>query len=375
MKVIHIISGLNRGGAESILFSLVSSSSLSNHTIISMTDEGIYGAKLRNCGANVHALGMTKGFNSLGSLYRLYRLIKKNNPDVVQTWMYHADFIGGIIAKLAGVQSVVWGIHSTRLDLNFRSLPTVFISLINGVLSHWLPSAIVCCSKTSAQVHQSKLYRADRFEVIPNGYDLAVLKPNIKLRQSLRDKWEVPANENLLGSIARWHPMKDHKSLFKSLVIMKKNGLFLRCALVGDGMIEKNGELMQLINDFDIQSNIILLGPRDDIPAVMNAIDINVLSSYVEAFPNVVAEAMACGTPCVVTDVGDTALIAGDTGWVVPPRDSTKLAEGITEALKTVEREGKETIGLKCRNRIANNFSVEIMLKNYKNLWERVVIQ
>jgi len=224
-------------------------------------------------------------------------------------------------------------------------------------------------------VHQSKLYRADRFEVIPNGYNLAVLKPNTELIHTLRDKWEVLPNEKLLGSIARWHPMKDHKSLFKSLAIMNKKGLFLRCVLVGDGMTEENAELMRLIEHYDIAQNIILAGPSDDIPAVMNAIDINVLSSYVEAFPNVVSEAMACGTPCVVTDVGDTAWIVGDTGCVVPPKNAAKLAEGITKMLKTLESNGRERIGIKCRERIANNFSIEIMVNNYVNLWERVVIQ
>ena len=123
MNIIHIISGLNRGGAESILYSLVSSPSLCKHTVISMTDEGVYGPKLRDCGVNVHVLGMSRGFIQLRSLYRLYKIIREDRPDVVQTWMCHADFIGGIMAKLAGVKSVVWGIHSTRLDFDSRSLP------------------------------------------------------------------------------------------------------------------------------------------------------------------------------------------------------------------------------------------------------------
>ena len=123
MNIIHIISGLNRGGAESILYSLVSSPSLCKHTVISMTDEGVYGPKLRDCGVNVHVLGMSRGFIQLRSLYRLYKIIREDRPDVVQTWMCHADFIGGIMAKLAGVKSVVWGIHSTRLDFDIRSLP------------------------------------------------------------------------------------------------------------------------------------------------------------------------------------------------------------------------------------------------------------
>jgi glycosyltransferase involved in cell wall biosynthesis len=131
-----------------------------------------------------------------------------------------------------------------------------------------------------------------------------------------------------------------------------------------------NYELCRLVENQGVKNNVLLLGERNDIPSVMNALDIHVLCSLGEAFPNVLAEAMACGTPCVTTDVGDAAIIVGDTGWIVPPSSSKLLANAISEAI--TEMQNAEKWGMRrsmCRDRVALNFSLERMVDNYHNVW------
>ena len=168
--------------------------------------------------------------------------------------------------------------------------------------------------------------------------------------------------------VGRWDPQKDHATLLNALAILERSGEPVRCALVGPGMDRANGQLLEMIQARGLGGRVILAGVRDDVAAVMNALDVHVLSSASEGFPNVVAEAMACNTPCVVTDVGDAALIVGDTGWVVTPRDAEALAAGIRQALSRVAERGT----LECRARIEQHFDLQNMVAAYLDLWKRV---
>ena len=176
----------------------------------------------------------------------------------------------------------------------------------------------------------------------------------------------------LLGSVARWDPQKDHANLLRALALLSQNGLDFRCVLAGPGIEPSNNALLQLISESNLADKVFLLGPRDDVPDIMNALDLHVLSSsYGEAFPNVVAEAMACGTPCVVTDVGDAAAIAGDTGWVAPPGNSRALAQSIDQALLAVLSPLQGKISSESRQRIAGRFGIEQMVASYRNIWSK----
>jgi glycosyltransferase involved in cell wall biosynthesis len=170
--------------------------------------------------------------------------------------------------------------------------------------------------------------------------------------------------------VSRYDPQKDHANLLKALSILRQKNIEFRCALVGKHIDDSNKELTFLIKKLELDSNILLLGSRSDIPTVMNGLDLHVLASSSEGFPNVVAEAMACGTPCVVTDVGDASFIVGDTGWVVPPRDSQRLADTIELAIKESNRSGWVTRSIAARQRIEKNFSIDNMIRNYNAIWQ-----
>jgi len=219
-------------------------------------------------------------------------------------------------------------------------------------------------------------YDSKKIAVIPNGYDTNQIQPDEKAGMLLRKSWGIEPNQVLLGMVGRWDPQKDHANLIAALSQLDSRKVQdWRCVLVGPDMTNANAALVALLDQRNLHDRFLLLGPSSDIPAVMNAFDLHVLSSaYGEAFPNVVAEAMACGTPCVVTDVGDAGLIVGPTGWVVPHSDSCALAgavqEAIVEMTNTAKWEKRKAV---CRLRICEKFSLERMLISYRKVWVEAV--
>lgn len=339
LRVLHVITGLGQGGAESVLFRLATHAGEPvEHVVVSLTDEGIYGERLRAAGIEVHALGMPRGRVSLGGFLALRRLIAGKRPDAVQTWMYHADLIGGVAARLAGVRAIAWGIRNSGAHLERSSRSARMVLRACAFLSRRVPRAIVCAAQDAAERHAAKGYRRDRMTVISNGYDLSRYAPDAQAGARMRQHWNVPADAPLIGCVARWDPLKDHANLLRAVAALVRDGrdAGLRCVLVGRGMTGENAELAALIERLGLAERIVLAGPSDDVPAVMNGLDVHVLSSCAEGFPNVVAEAMACSAYCVVTDVGDAAFIVGETGIVVPPEQPEALARGIEAGLGEV---------------------------------------
>jgi len=371
VRILHVITGLDLGGAETVLYRLVTAqASEAEHVVVSLTGEGAYGARLRQQGIAVHALQFPRGWLTLRGLHRLWRLILALRPDAIQTWLYHADLIGGLAGRLAGVRAVCWGIRNSNLSRETSSRHTRLTAHICAWMSAWLPAAIVSCSDRAALVHQHLGYRKQKFTVIHNGYDLSRFSPQPRVRETLRAEWGVSPGMQLLGTAARWDPQKDHANLLSALALLARAGKDFRCVLAGAGMDGANEDLVRLVSENGLEDKVMLLGLRDDIPAIMNALDLHVLSSsYGEAFPNVVAEAMACGTPCVVTDVGDAAAIVGGTGWVAPPDDAASLARIVGKALEVLQTPRREMLSQACRQRVAERFGIERMVAAYKAVW------
>lgn len=375
LRVLHVITGLGQGGAESVLFRLATHAGEPvEHVVVSLTDEGIYGERLRAAGIEVHALGMPRGRVSLGGFLALRRLIAGKRPDAVQTWMYHADLIGGLAARLAGVRAIAWGIRNSGAHLERSSRSARMVLRACAFLSRRVPRAIVCAAQDAAERHAAKGYRRDRMTVISNGYDLSRYAPDAQAGARMRQHWNVPADAPLIGCVARWDPLKDHANLLRAVAALVRDGrdAGLRCVLVGRGMTGENAELAALIERLGLAERIVLAGPSDDVPAVMNGLDVHVLSSCAEGFPNVVAEAMACSAYCVVTDVGDAAFIVGETGIVVPPEQPEALARGIEAGLGEVAARGGRRAGEAGRARVLANFSLARMVEQYIAVWRRI---
>lgn len=369
MKTLHIITGLDDGGAEAVLYRLCLHDKASRHHVVSLMDAGKYGPLLEQAGVAVTCLNMKRGRVSVGALWRLWRLIRHTRPDVVQTWMYHADLLGGVVARLAGQRNIIWGIHHTTLDPEQSPRSTIAVARLCARLSRLVPRAIVCCAERARAVHAALGYDAARMRVIPNGYDLSVFHPDPQAGAALRADLDIAPDQPLIGFVARYDPLKDHATLLQALAVLKNAGRAPCCLLIGTGLDAGNAPLTAQIAHLGLEGHIRLLGRRNDIPAVMNALDLHVLSSSSEAFPNVLAEAMACDTPCVTTDVGDAALIVGETGWVVPPGNPAALADAIDQALAERETPAWEARRNAARNRIEAYFTIGQMVNSYRAVW------
>ncbi len=356
-----------------MLYRLISASPPDfTHTVVSLKNSGHYGPRLRELGVEVHSVGNLRGWTGINGILTLRRIIVRAHPDVVQTWMYHGDLLGGLAARSAGVRTVVWGIRNSNLDTDKVSFSARAAARICALLSTRIPAAIVCCSEEATRFHKTMGYENGTFVVIANGYDLSCFSPNSEARARLRREWGIAPQGPLLGMVARWDPQKDHNNLLHALAKLRTAGAVFRCVLVGANMAWANPVLAARVRQLGLDDTMVLAGARDDVPAVMNALDLHVLSSVGEAFPNTVAEAMACGTPCVVTDVGDARLIVGETGWVVPRRNPEALARAIAEALSVVAAKGRAALGQRCRARIEEKFSLETMVRAYQGLWIKV---
>jgi glycosyltransferase involved in cell wall biosynthesis len=372
MNILHIITGLNDGGAEAVLYRLIKACKEHHHSVVSLMDTGKYGTRLEKIGVPVVCLNMPRGRVTITGLRTLWRVLTQKEHDIVQTWMYHADFLGGVLARLAGVHRIFWGIHNSALEPDNSKYKTIGIARVNGWLSRWIPTAIVCCAERARETHRALGYASEKLIVIPNGYDLSSFKPDNAARMRLRTEWGVTDGMSLLGMVGRFHPVKDYENLLRAIVQLKQAKKAFRLVLVGKRLDATNPKLVSWIKQYSLCEDILLLGQRDDVPDVMNALDIHVLSSTSEAFPNVLAEAMACGTPCVTTGVGDASLIVGDTGWVVPPRNSQALAGAIRDALEQFKNvKAWQARKAAARKRIGCYFSTETMVEAYKQLWNR----
>jgi len=376
VKVLHVINGLNTGGAEMMLYKLLSriDGAAFETEVVSLIDIGPIGQKIRALGVSVRSLGMRRGVPNPLAVLRLARWLRQDPPHVIQTWMYHADLVGGLAVRLAGSIPLAWGIHNGNLDPRGTKRMTIWTAMACARLSRWLPARIVCCSEASRQVHMQLGYAADKMVVIPNGFDLAVFRPDPAARRSVRRELGIPEEAPLIGLVARFAPRKDHRNFVQAAARLHACAPESHFLLCGDGVSWENPELAGWIEAAGIRDWCHLLGRREDIPRLTAALDIASIASYYgEAFPMVIGEAMACGVPCVVTDVGDSAIIIGETGVVVPPKDPQALADGWNQLLLDMSREERLQLGLAARQRIVERYSLGKIVERYERLYESLV--
>ncbi|WP_432662625.1 glycosyltransferase [Wukongibacter baidiensis] len=366
-KIIHLITGLSDGGAQKMLYTLLKNIDRKKYNleVISMMDKGVYGDKIENLGIKVHCLNMKRGRLSFSAIFRLCKLIKK--ADILQTWMYHANFLGYIATRFVHVKKVIWGIRHSNLDKDKNKAMTLRIVKLCAKLSRRI-DYIICCSDSAADVHIGCGYDHDRIITIYNGFELDRFKYYKEAKGLLLQELDIKDNPFIISVVGRWHVLKDHNNFFKALDLVKQKKNNCIAILCGENINYDNSELVDIISKDDLGDRVRLLGRRDDVHRIMSASDLLVLSSSGEAFPNVVGEAMACETTCVVTDVGDSASIVGDTGLVVEKQNHKQLAEAIIKIMNLSEDELNK-LGKKSRERIISNFDITNIVKEYEELY------
>jgi glycosyltransferase involved in cell wall biosynthesis len=377
IRVAHVITGLGVGGAEMMLVKLIAGRDRGRFEsrVIALSNDLPLEDRARQAGAEVSTLGLDPSLlAAAGGLRRLLRMLRDPRPDIVQTWLYHADLLGGVAGKLLGVP-VIWNIQNSAMDPSRTSWRSTAVGRMGAAASSVVPKSIVACSYVGMNQHIEMGYDRRRFQVIPNGVDLSLFRPDPELRASVRAELGVTPDTQLIGMIARLHPQKDHENFFAAAGRVAKTHPNVRFVMVGLGLEPMNDETMAMVRGAGVEQQTILLGLRSDIPRILCGLDLHTLSSaFGEGFPNVLVEAMAVGVPCVVTDVGDSARIVGDTGRSVPSRDPGALASALREMLDLPAAEF-DALRLRARERTASHFSIEAAVEQYEQLYERTALQ
>jgi glycosyltransferase involved in cell wall biosynthesis len=371
IRIAFIITGLSTGGAETMLLKLLERLDRNRFSaqVISLTTLGEIGPRITALGIPVEAMGMKPGLPSLRGFFHLVRKIKRIKPDVVHTWLYHADLLGGLAARLAGVAAIGWCIRNSNLDKDKTRPATRTVARLCAAISSWVPSKIISCSEKARQVHVAMGYAAEKMQVVPNGFDLTQFKADDAARSAVRAELGIPGDAPLVGLISRFDPQKNHAGFFEAAGALRRRMPQVRFVLAGRGIAQNNAALMQAVDKAGVLANTHLLGLRDDVPRLMAALDVLASSSsYGEAFPNVLGEAMACGVPCAVTDVGDSAYIVGDTGRVVASGDMAGLAAAL-EGLLTLPPAERAALGERARARVAEHFEIGKVVGQYEDFY------
>ena len=373
MRIVHIITGLGDGGAEHTLYKICKYDTKNEHVVISFQGKEKYFFLLKELGIETYSLNAS--YFSINKFFFLIKLLMSLNPCIVQTWLVHADLVGSIAARFAGIKNIVWNVRYSKIQLGQAKFTTILIINLLVKLSYFLPVSILICSKKAKEIYEDKGYDKNKLKFIPNGYDLSILnidkQKEISFKKKIYNDKQIP----LIGNVARFDPQKDHFNLLRALSIIKSKNIDFLCVLVGTNT-DKSKSLRKEVERLNLSNCIKFFGQTENITEVMNGLDLHVLSSsYGEGFPNVVAEAMSCGTPSVVTDVGDAALIVENTGWVVPPKDPIKLASAIEKAINEI---GTIKWNERCKNarlRIENKYSLIKMLEHYDSEWTKLIKQ
>ena len=372
IRICHIITGTDTGGAEMMLSKLAAQHDRSQFEIevISLLPIGAVGERIAALGVPVRTASMSRGVPSPIALRVVTGHLKRFRPDIVQTWMYHADLIGGLAAKQAGVRVITWNIRKSTLDRQLSKRSTRAVVRVCALLSHRIPHRIVCCSQVAQTLHQSLGYDTTRMEIIPNGFDLSQFKPDLAARTSVRAELGLEPDTPLIGLAARYHPQKDHATFVWAAKKLHRKLPQVHFALCGEGVTAANAELMQIIEEAELKDYLHLMGRRSDMPRITAAFDIAASSSsFGEAFPNVLGEAMACGVPCTATNVGDSGYIIGETGICVPCEQPEALADAwYTLFAESPEKKAERSTAARCR--VRECFNLPDIAQRYESLYQ-----
>jgi len=373
-KILHVISGLNVGGAEMMLWRLLNhhrSNPDIRHSVVSLTTLGKVGEQLQEIGVEVHAVGMRANFNLLGAIFSLTRCIRLSSPDLVQTWMYHADLIGGIAAKLARCKLVVWGIRCSDIPQVGLSTTRMTIALC-AFLSSRLPTKIVCCANAARRAHLAVGYAQSKMIVIPNGFNLAVFDPSTIDQDEARSNFGFQPNDIVVGNVGRYDRLKDQHTFVQAAMIIARKHRNVKFLMVGRDVEPSNLTLYRQISSSDFCDRFLLVGESNDVARCLASMNVFCLSSRKEGFPNVVGEAMAMQLPCVVTDAGDAADIVSDIGVVVEPGSAEGLAGGIEKMINKGQAERRK-LGALGRQRIEQHYSIQRCAEAYEKLYSTLI--
>lgn len=339
------------------------------HCVISLTSIGTVGMQLRNAGIDVRSLDMSSAAAFPVAIWRLFLLIRALRPAIVQTWMYHADFVGGLVGRLLGCK-IVWGVRSTGIPQGRGSL-TWWLVRLNAICSYFLPHRIICCAVSAKEAHVAIGYTSKKMVLIPNGYDFSDLSPSLADKALVRKRSGFKESDIVIGIVGRFDALKDFQNFVRAAKFVALECPEARFLMVGRGLDAENPVLRGWIADEGLNEKFSLAGEQSLIHSYFAAMDIFCLSSKQEAFPNVVVEAMAVGLPCVVTNAGDAASIVGELGWVIPVENSVALGGGLVRACQLPAAK-RTALGNKGAEQVRAKYDIDSIRCQYESVYREL---
>lgn len=364
-KIIHIINSLDLGGAETALYHLLCAMHHDDElSVIVLNETGYYSRKMNELDIHIDYLAIKK--NPIRAFYQLVSLIKRSKPDVVQTWLYHGNLIGGISAKLCGVKQIIWSVRCEGVGLKKT---TNWIKHCCAWLSWIIPHQIIINSQSAVTHHCRIGYNAQKIRLIYNGFCTSLFTPNRITLQQLGET-NLPSNALLIGTLARFHPDKDYSTLIQAIdTVCESHHQPVYFVLCGTGCHEKNTALNVMLQPIKYKNRVILIDGVDDPVTYLNQLDIFVLTSKTEGFPNSLAEAMLCELPCIATDVGDVKMMLAGTGLLIPHGDPKQLASMCIKMLEQTP-EARAKLGALARKQIENTYSMDVNVTRMKAIYD-----
>jgi glycosyltransferase involved in cell wall biosynthesis len=373
-RILHIITGLGLGGAETMLAKLIGGSACYRHEVLSLTGKGEIGPRLEAMGVKVDTLDLDRAGRWITALPRLRALVRAQRPDLIQGWLNHGNLAALAAKFLARTDApAVWNVRQSLGDMRFDKWRTRQVIRINARLSR-RPAAILYNSVAGARDHEAIGYAPEKTVLIPNGFDLDRFLPLPGRRSEIRRSLGVGEDEVLIGLIARFDHWKNHGAFFAAASAILAGAPESRFLLAGDGMVADNPALRALIRDPLVLERSLLLGRRTDMPELNAALDIACNVSHGEGFPNAIGEAMAAAVPCVVSTAGDMAAIVGEGGIVAGGADADDIAAAV-HALISMGSEGRAQMGDAGRKRIAAHFSLPAIVARYETIYADLLMK
>ena len=371
LKIVVITTGLRVGGAETLLLSMVKRwlDEDIEVSILSLSGIGALDDKFREIGVDVHNYNFDGFFNRMRGIYRLIKDLRYMNPVVVQTWMPHADLVGGLVAKMFTSAELFWGLHHANFTLDSLKISTLAVAKMNALLSYFVPDCVVAVSQHVKVSAIEFGFNKNNFSVIENGIDFSVFRRNEDSKQRIFDELKIEDSKKLIGFVGRYSLEKRPSDFLQLASQLNQKSTDFHFVMAGDGNDKENQELLDLIVKNNVSENISLLGVRDDMPAIFSSLDVLVSTSVDEAFGLVLVEALACGCPCVSSSNQGAKGIGDEFIKFVEIGDIDGFC---TQVSKIVEYEsGNESFSEQARKYVSAKFSVENTAKKYLDLYCR----
>lgn len=370
MNIVVISTGLNVGGAETLLLHLVKEwlSRNISVTILSLSGKCHLDDAFMSIGVEVKSYNLKSFLCIIPGLYKLCKDLRRINPEIVQTWMPHADLIGGICARIFTSAQVFWGCHHADISLRSLKWSTLTTVRINALLSYFVPDNIITVSEHVKTQYSDHGFDKSKINVIENGTDCSYFKKRENARKKLVDELKISANMKMIGFVGRYSFEKRPEDFLKLATMIDKDIGTCHFLMVGDGHDEKNTELADLLVTHGVASKISLLGIRDDVPLILSSLDVLISTSVTEASPMVLIESLACGCPCISSNNEGAKSVGGRFIKYVEVGDIDAFYRE-TKILLLQDDSARNIFEKKSSEYIAANFSVGKTAARYLNLY------